>query len=1215
MKMKLPSRICLLLMGLIVTIQAVQANPISRQQALQNAHEFLMKKGVNVKNATMRQVPAFKGGGTSGNAPYYVFNIGDGNGFVIASGDDCAYEILGYADKGHFDANNLPDGLQYMLDFYAEQIESGSKSPKVSEPKSTPSYPAVEPLLTTKWGQDEPYKDNCPIDAATGKRCVTGCVATAMAQVMYYHRNHSTREVMRYIPSYTTTARGIDVEGIPKGSPIDWDNMLDTYDSNATEVQRQAVANLMLYCGVSVEMNYGPYSSGSNEHNVSSALRRYFDYDNAIFRERSRYTSTEWETMVYEDLGKGNPILYCGGIHAFVVDGHDGNGFVHINWGWDGSYDSFYRLTPTYPGEQTMHGFSSNQEAFFSTIPNGYFPRLTTTELSLTSSDLVENLSSLSSIPVTMAMTVTNLTDETQTFEQAVGLCTFGSLDNVVSPISTINGMAPGATQELSVSLELENTLMPGVYTLVPISRALGSDKWRQNINNDQFITMSIYGDNAHLTLGEPEEESDIITFACDEVGRTCIALWDWNGDGALSKDEAAMVESLYEIFQNNTKITSFDELQYFTGLTTIESYEFENCTNLSSIILPPNLQTIGARAFSGCSKLQQITIPRSVTSIGNFAFAGISEQRYLRVENSNPCYYSDENNTAIIETATRTLVLGSTNTIIPNDVVAIGLGAFSSCTGLESIQIPESVTSIGIGAFSNCSNLTTINIPESVTTIGSSAFSSCSALTEITIPSSVTSIGDYAFSQCSGLTSVHLLGNVTSIGNSTFSSCSALTSFTIPSSVTSIGDYAFSGCSSLPSITIPSSVTCIGYGAFRKCTGLTSVTIPSSVSAIDRNPFSGCSGLQRIVVDAGNPYYHSNGNNTAIIKTATKTLAVGIANAIIPNDVVAIGKDAFYECSGLTSLVIPDGVTSIGSSAFYNCSNLQSINIPSGVTSIGYNTFLLCSKLTAITIPSSVTSIGYSAFEFCSALESIDIQYGVTSIGSRAFSGCGMASINIPSSVTSMGESAFSGCKNLTDVTIPTSLTSISEGAFRQCSALAVIDIPSSVTRIGNYAFYDCSSLESVNIPSSITQIGGGAFGHCTKLTDIIIPSSVTNIGSYAFCGCTGLTSIKSYITNVFKTGSYAFYDCQNVTLYVPEGLVDDYMSTPDWNSLWRIKEMPIILDVNGDGSNNIADVVCVIDKILGTSSNDSYNYDVNNDEHINIGDVITLVDAIVAQ
>ena len=1134
-------------MGLLVSIQTVYANPITRQQALENASEFLQKRGINVKSAAMRHVAAFKGGEESQNAPYYVFNIGDDKGFVIASGDDCAYEVLGYSDEGHFDADDMPDGLEYMLACYAEQIGACSKGPKTAKPKTSTSYPAVGPLMTTKWGQREPYNDNCPMYKSTDERCVTGCIATAMAQVMYYHRNHASNEVVQSIPAYYLYG-GERIDGIPKGSPIDWDNMLDTYDyhgSQATEAQRQAVANLMLYCGVSVEMAYG-LSSGAYDNDVPRAMINYFDYaDDMKLRNRTDYLNAEWEAMVYEDLMNGRPIFYCGMNHAFVVDGHDGNGYVHINWGWNGASNGNFRLSPTYAGEEIMGGYTSGQSAIFCAAPNGAFPHLTTTELSLTSSGLVESLSTLTSIPVSLEMTVTNLTEETGSYEQAVGLYKLGKLETVVSPVSTYSELAPGASRSLSVSLELESTLAPGAYTLVPVSRLVGTDKWRKNGNPDQFITMSIYGDAAHLTLGVPEEEGDIITFACDQVRDICVQYWDLNGDGALSKEEAAAVTNFDRHFWNKETITSFDELQYFTGLKKLDICEFQFCSDLASVTLPPNLESLESRAFYQCHSLQHVTIPKTVTMIGKEAFYGNQQLKDIRVEDGNPVYDSRNDCLALIETATNKLIAGGSRSEIPDGVTVIGESAFICCIGLESIHIPESVTLIGEQAFAYCSNLSSITIPESVTEIGSYAFSECSTLTEVTIPSSVTSMGDGVFSRCSGLTSVNFLANMTSISESTFSGCSGLTSFTIPTRVTSIESTAFSGCTGLTAITIPSSVTHIGSSAFANCTGLTSVTVPNFVTSIEGNPFWGCSNLQNIAVDAGNNYYESDDNNTAIIETATKTLVTGSVNTVIPDGVKAIGAGAFYKCTGLTSLVIPEGVTAINNSAFYKCSDLTTISLPNSLTSIGDKAFTWCTKLKTATIPPGVTYIGDGAFYYCSKLESVKI--------------------------------------------------------------------PAGITKINTEAFYRCESITSVTIPYGVRVIGGNAFGGCIRLTSINIPSTVYSMGTYVFQNCEKLTSIKSYVKNVFKTGNNAFYNCVNATLYVPEGLVDEYRAKSDWNRINFIEEMPIIDDVNSDGSTDITDVSCLIEKLLGTSSDDSYHYDINNDEFADINDVTTLISIIL--
>ena len=349
-------------------------------------------------------------------------------------------------------------------------------------------------------------------------------------------------------------------------------------------------------------------------------------------------------------------------------------------------------------------------------------------------------------------------------------------------------------------------------------------------------------------------------------------------------------------------------------------------------------------------------------------------------MERDNPNYHSAGN--CLIETASKTLIAGCKNSIIPNDgsVTSIGDYAFYNCSSLTSITIPDSVTSIGNSAFCWCRSLTSISIPDSVTSIGDSAFYDCNSLTSISIPDSVTSIGRGAFKDCHGLESItveqgnpnyHSAGNclietasktlmagcknsvipndgsITSIGDYAFYNCSGLTSITIPDSVTSIGYEAFRGCSGLTNITIPDSVTSIRVGAFYYCSGLTSITIPDSVTSIGGYAFSGCRGLTSVTVDPGNSVYHSVGN--CLIETASKTLIFGCQNSIIPNDgsVTSIGDHAFEGCSGLTSITIPDSVTSIGSDAFCGCSGLTSITIPDSVTSIGSYAFWGCIGLT----------------------------------------------------------------------------------------------------------------------------------------------------------------------------------------------------------------------------------------------------------------------------
>ena len=398
------------------------------------------------------------------------------------------------------------------------------------------------------------------------------------------------------------------------------------------------------------------------------------------------------------------------------------------------------------------------------------------------------------------------------------------------------------------------------------------------------------------------------IVFADAKVKSICVSNWDTDGDGELDMDEAAAVTDLGEVFKSNRDIKTFDELQYFTGLTSIGDFAFNFCSSLTFITIPNSVMRIGSGAFGACYSLESITIPNSVTQIG--------------------------------------------------------WGAFNGCYQLSSVTIPNSVKQINSNTFSGCSSLTSINIPNRVTQIGWCAFSGCYKLTSITIPNSVTQIDSGAFQYCYGLTSVTVES-----GNTAYDSrdnCNAIIekatntlimgcqNTIIPNSVTSIGNFAFSGCSGLTSITIPEGVTSIGDYAFSGCSALTSITIPDGVTGIDWCTFAYCSNLSSITVESGNTAYDSRDNCNAIIEKATSTLIMGCQNTIIPNNVTSIGQQAFYSCSGLSSITIPNSVTSIGGGAFTNCDNLTSITLPENLTNIGDTAFWHCRNLASIVVKNS---------------------------------------------------------------------------------------------------------------------------------------------------------------------------------------------------------------------------------------------------------------------
>ena len=383
----------------------------------------------------------------------------------------------------------------------------------------------------------------------------------------------------------------------------------------------------------------------------------------------------------------------------------------------------------------------------------------------------------------------------------------------------------------------------------------------------------------------------EIIEFADANVKALCIRNWDADGDGELSKTEAAAVTTLGDIFKGNTTITTFDELQYFTGLTAIENYAFQGCTSLTSVTLPPTVTSIGSASFRYCA-FSSFEIPSTVTSIGFMSFAdctGLSSISipstlttigaspffncnldFITVEEENSTYDSRGGCNAIINKNSNSLLQASNNTVIPNDVVTIGARAFSGCNSITNIAIPSSVKSIGIYAFTDCSALTEMTIPGTVTSIGDCILSNCANLTRVSVENS-NSVYD-SREDCNGIietaTNTMIFGyaktsipnGVTTIGYYAFSYSPGLTSISFPNSVTKIGDSAFQGCEDLESITLPSQITSIGEGAFSgiENTKLTEIVLPGTLTEIGSRAFGWCH-FSSVVSEIENPFVIPN--------------------------------------------------------------------------------------------------------------------------------------------------------------------------------------------------------------------------------------------------------------------------------------------------------------------------------------------------------------------
>jgi len=357
-------------------------------------------------------------------ALFYVFNVAAGadSGFVIVAGDDVLRPVLGYSDNGGFDENNLPPNFAYWIDYLRRQaeyaLEHGAAQseavrrewdgyasggvPMMSMAK-TSAATAVSPLIQTTWNQRAPYNDMCPTPNypnTSGTRMPTGCVATAMAQIMKFHRYSGPGYV--YSKAYTTRSLKINMPAEILGG-YEWSNMLNSYAAAAsgTVTQRNAVATLMYHAGLSVQMDYKADGSGAYSIDIPKALTEYFGYDESIQRkDRYTYNNAAWENMLREQLNTGLPVYYSGvdtttvSGHAFLCDGYDAAGKFHFNWGWGGSYDGYFVTTALEPGTGgTGAGagkYNDNQYIIINIKPNNGNPA-STCELALRNKFTVSN--------------------------------------------------------------------------------------------------------------------------------------------------------------------------------------------------------------------------------------------------------------------------------------------------------------------------------------------------------------------------------------------------------------------------------------------------------------------------------------------------------------------------------------------------------------------------------------------------------------------------------------------------------------------------------------------------------------------------------------------------------------------------------------------------------------------------------------------------------
>ena len=479
--MRISRSIFVIVFLLAVSTAYCQEQTAYSQKAHNEALRFMTKHGKRLADAVPCKVFSL-----SKSTNIQVFNAADNQGFVVVSGDERTAPVLGYTDKGSFDENNMPDGLRWLLESYAENAV-----PSVSS--MSPARHSIAPLLTTTWNQGSPYNNLCPNfyneDGTQGGHSATGCVGTAIAQVMGYYRwpSELKRSIVGYIQKYNTDAgeKNVRLNTIPTGSVIDWDNILDNYNGSENEAQQMAIAQLMYWVGMGCKTDFNASSSAGFPEGIK-ALVSSFDYDDGIHIEnRGKYTIQGWHDLLYQEIATGHPIAFAGtntgGAHAFVLDGYDADGLFHVNWGWGGMCNGYFRIDVLDPDDNSgigasalPGGYNMGQDAII-----GFQLPDPTTEAVNTAPQLTVNDWEVRSGNKFFANYV-NWSGVDTTWDLGIAYIDSGGQMVIIVSSREQLGRNTFSSKEFTI-----RKMPQGSWHVVPVSKRSADSKWQMNVNPD----------------------------------------------------------------------------------------------------------------------------------------------------------------------------------------------------------------------------------------------------------------------------------------------------------------------------------------------------------------------------------------------------------------------------------------------------------------------------------------------------------------------------------------------------------------------------------------------------------------------------------------------------------------------------------------------------------------------------------------------------------
>ncbi|MBR1491235.1 MAG: C10 family peptidase [Bacteroidaceae bacterium] len=640
------------LMIVFVSLYVMDAQPINVQQALQVAKDFFPNKDFLVK-------PIRKAYGTNSSLKsFYIFNAEDNAGFVIVSGDERMEPVLGYSYTGNISSDTLPDNVNCWLTFYSktfENIQERKHSTHVRRATNTEGRKTVKPLLKTQWGQGKPYNDQCPLIGE--ERCVTGCVATAVAQLMkYYQYPGSTKATFQY----RTKTNKLSIKALP-AVDFDWKHMLNSYSPDATQTERNAVSTLMLYCGCVLSMDYDTSGSGADATPVCDAMEYFFDYDEAITKVyRMNYEDTDWEDLIYKQLARKLPVFYSGRTtenegHAFVIDGYD-KGFFHINWGWGGFCDGYFRLSILYPYaddyDETNYvdGYTVEQMAVINIYPKDFQGFSQEIEISpmkeLTEVIFEENITE----DIDWANTVINNVYVTLDTKGGNGYDTEEKCIALTS-IVTDEQLEFIADKEVGDDMVKEN--FNGLILEVPAGK--GTISITAETKSDRALSVKIADAGTH-TFVQPKRgevkipyisdtDTYVYVYGVNVSNNTTQGISDQETDGNVliySIKWKPSVPSYTLVYVIDGETYKTIEVEYGASITPEEEPEKEGCTFSGWSEIPTTMPAENVTVTGTFTTISKITIPGDVNGDGGVNVFDVTATVNYILGSRNECFDED---------------------------------------------------------------------------------------------------------------------------------------------------------------------------------------------------------------------------------------------------------------------------------------------------------------------------------------------------------------------------------------------------------------------------------------------------------------------------------------------------------------------------------------------------------------------------------------------